>query len=194
MRAPQVVLVRHGETEWSLQGKHTGHSEIPLTAAGRRQGEHVGRRLAKRRFELVLTSPLDRAAETCRLAGLGGDAQVRRDLVEWDYGRFEGLTTAEIRTEDPGWDLWRDGCPEGETAADVARRADRVISELQPLEGDAAVFAHGHLLRVLAARWLGMAPEAGGGLVLCTATISILGHEHDRPAIWLWNDDAGVLS
>ena len=136
MRAPEVVLVRHGETEWSLQGKHTGFADVPLTDAGRRQGEHVGRRLAKRRFALVLTSPLARAAETCRLAGLGADAQVRRDLVEWDYGRFEGRTTPEIRTEEPGWNLWRDGCPEGESPADVARRADRVISELRPLEGD----------------------------------------------------------
>ena len=191
MRAPEVVLVRHGETEWSLQGKHTGSTDIPLTATGRRQAEHVGRRLAKWRFELVLTSPLGRAAETCRLAGLGADAQVRRDLMEWDYGRFEGRTTPEIRTEEPGWNLWRDGCPEGESAADVARRADRVISELRPIEGDAAVFAHGHLLRVLAARWLGMPPAAGGGLALSTATISILGHEHETPVIWLWNDDAG---
>jgi broad specificity phosphatase PhoE len=186
---PEVVLVRHGETEWSRDGRHTGSTDVALTDEGRRQGERLGRRLAGRRFTLVLTSPLARAVDTCRLVGLGAAAEVRHDLTEWDYGRYEGRTTPEIRAEVPGWRLWRDGCPGGETAHDVGRRADRVIAELRPLEGDAAVFAHGHLLRVLAARWVGMPAEAGGALGLSTATISTLGHEHDLPVIWLWNDE-----
>jgi probable phosphoglycerate mutase len=185
------VLVRHGETEWSRDGRHTGNTDVPLTAAGRRQAEQLGRRLARRPFTLVLTSPLARAADTCRLAGLGAGAEARADLTEWDYGRYEGRTTGEIRSEAPEWDMWRDGCPGGESATDVGRRADRVIAELRSLEGDAAVFAHGHLLRVLAARWLGMPPAAGGAFGLSTATISVLGYEHGSPVIWLWND-AGI--
>ena len=188
MRAPEVVLVRHGETEWAREGRHTGRTDVPLTDAGRREGERLRSRLAERRFALVLTSPLARAADTCRLAGLGAGAQARPDLAEWDYGRYEGRTTADIRAEVPEWSLWRDGCPDGETAADIGKRADRVAAELRELDGDAAVFAHGHLLRVLAARWLGMAPEAGGSFGLSTAAISILGYEHDSPVIWLWND------
>jgi broad specificity phosphatase PhoE len=184
---PEVVLVRHGETEWSVSEQHTGRTDIPLTEMGRRQGELLGRRLGERHFALVLTSPLARAAETCRLAGLGGDAQEREDLVEWDYGSYEGLTTPEIRAQAPGWSLWRDGCPKGEVAADVGRRADRVVAELRPLQGDTAVFAHGHLLRVLAARWLDLPPESGASLGLSTATVSVLGHERETPVIWLWN-------
>jgi broad specificity phosphatase PhoE len=185
----EIVLVRHGETEWAREERHTGRTDVPLTGEGRREAEVLGRRLAGYTFALVLTSPLRRAVDTCRLAGLGAAADVRQDLAEWDYGRYEGRTTPEIRVEAPGWSLWRDGCPGGETAADVGRRADRLIAELRPLAGDAAVFAHGHLLRVLAARWVGMPAEAGGALGLSTATISILGHEHDLSVIWLWNDE-----
>jgi broad specificity phosphatase PhoE len=185
----EIVLVRHGETEWAREERHTGRTDVPLTGEGRREAEVLGRRLAGYTFALVLTSPLRRAVDTCRLAGLGAAADVRQDLAEWDYGRYEGRTTPEIRAEAPGWSLWRDGCPGGETAADVGRRADRLIAELRPLAGDAAVFAHGHLLRVLAARWVGMPAEAGGALGLSTATISILGHEHDLSVIWLWNDE-----
>ena len=185
----EVVLVRHGQTEWAREGRHTGRTDVPLTGEGRRQAEVVGRRLAGHRFTLVLTSPLSRAVDTCRLAGLGAAAEVRQDLVEWDYGDYEGLTTAAIRAEAPGWNLWRDGCPGGEAAGDVGRRADRVVAELRLLEGDAAVFAHGHLLRVLAARWVGMPAEAGGAMGLSTATVSILGCEQGSPVIWLWNDE-----
>jgi broad specificity phosphatase PhoE len=185
---PEVVLVRHGETEWSLSGKHTGRTDIPLTEAGRREAGHLARRLSERRFALVLTSSLVRAVETCRLAGLGAGAEVRDDLMEWDYGEYEGLTRAEITARVPDWDLWRDGCPGGESAADVGGRADRILAELHAIEGDAAVFAHGHLLRVLAARWLGMAPEAGRSFALSTATISVLGDENGGPVIFLWND------
>jgi broad specificity phosphatase PhoE len=185
----EIVLVRHGETEWAREERHTGRTDVPLTGEGRREAEVLGRRLVGYTFALVLTSPLRRAVDTCRLAGLGAAADVRQDLAEWDYGRYEGRTTPEIRAEAPGWSLWRDGCPGGETAADVGRRADRLIAELRPLAGDAAVFAHGHLLRVLAARWVGMPAEAGGALGLSTATISILGHEHDLSVIWLWNDE-----
>jgi broad specificity phosphatase PhoE len=190
LRASEVVLVRHGETEWARDGRHTGKTDIPLTDEGRRQGALLGRRLAQRSFALVLTSPLARAVDTSRLAGFGDAAEVRRDLTEWDYGRYEGRTTPDIRAEAPGWSLWRDGCPEGESVADVGRRADRVIAELRPLQGDAAVFAHAHLLRVLAARWVGMPAEAGGAFGLSTAAISILGYEHESPVIWLWNDEA----
>jgi broad specificity phosphatase PhoE len=142
------------------------------------------------RFALVLTSPLVRASETCRLAGLGAGAGVRKDLTEWDYGRYEGLTTPAIRAANPGWSLWRDGCPDGESPASVGRRADRVIAELASPRGDAAIFGHAHLLRVLTARWLGMAPAAGGSFGLSTGTVSVLGREHGQPVIWLWNDDA----
>ena len=190
---PEVVLVRHGQTEWSLSGQHTGTSEVPLTDEGRRQGELLGRRLADRRFERVLCSPLSRAHETCRLANLSEQAHVRDDLREWDYGRYEGRTTADIRTEDPGWYLWKDGAPDGESAAEVGERADRVITELRELDGDAVAFAHGHVLRVLAARWLELPAAAGGRFGLDTGTLSVLGWEHEFTAIWLWNDDAHLL-
>jgi broad specificity phosphatase PhoE len=187
-RGPQVIVVRHGETDWSRTGRHTGKTDIPLTDEGRRNAELTGRRLAGRRFRRVLTSPLARAAETCRLAGLGGGAELRDELVEWDYGRYEGLTTPEIRAESPEWSLWRDGCPEGETAADVGRRADRLIDELRPLDGDAVVFAHGHVLRVLTARWLELPPEEGTRFALSTAAVGMLGYERETPVVWLWND------
>jgi probable phosphoglycerate mutase len=189
-RAQEAVLVRHGETEWSRAGKHTGRTDVPLTEAGRQEAQAVGAALAKHRFALVLTSPLARAAETCRLAGLGETAEERDDLREWDYGAYEGRTTAEIRAKRPGWSLWADGAPDGETAAEVGERADRVIAELCSVDGDVAVFAHGHLLRVVAARWLGLEPGAGRMFALDPATISILGYERETPVIRLWNERA----
>ena len=184
------MLVRHGETEWSLSGQHTGNTDIPLTENGRRQAEALGRRLAGRRFALVLSSPLARARDTCRLAGFGDAAQVREELREWDYGDYEGVTTADIRRERPDWHLFRDGCPNGEGAAEVGARVDRVIAEVRSADGDVAIFGHGHCLRVLAARWLGLPPERGGCFVLSTATLSVLSEEHGWPAVVLWNRPA----
>ena len=184
----EIVLVRHGETEWSRAGRHTGRTDVPLTDEGREQAATLGAALGGWRFALVLTSPLSRAADTCRLAGLGEVAQERDDLREWDYGAaYEGRTTAEIREERPGWTLWRDGVPGGETAAEVGARADRAIAELRAAEGDAVLFAHGHLLRVLAARWLDLDPDQGRLFALETATISVLGYERETAVIRLWN-------
>lgn len=185
---PEIVLVRHGQTEWSASGRHTGRTDIPLTNAGRHDAELLRDRLAGRDFVRVLVSPLQRATETCRLAGLSQVAEFREDLREWDYGRCEGLTTPDIRVDRPGWTVWRDGCPDGEAAADVGCRADRVVAELLTLEGDAAVFAHGHVLRVLAARWLELAPETGARFALSTGGLSVLGYERETPVIKLWND------
>jgi broad specificity phosphatase PhoE len=187
-RRPEVVLVRHGETEWSRDGKHTGRTDVPLTERGRAQAEALGATLEGRRFELVLTSPLQRASETCRLAGYGEVAQPREELREWDYGAYEGRKTVEIREEHPGWTLWRDDVPSGETAAQVGARVDSVIAELRSLAGDAALFAHGHVLRVLAARWLGLEPAAGGLFALDTATISVLGYERETAVLRVWNE------
>jgi broad specificity phosphatase PhoE len=186
-RPQEVVLVRHGETEWSRTGRHTGRTDVELTERGRQQAEALGVALRRRRFALVLTSPLERAAETCRLAGYGGVAAPRDELMEWDYGDYEGRKTLDIRKERPGWTLWQDGVPDGETAAAVGARADRLIGELRSAGGDAAVFSHGHLLRVLAARWLGLEPAAGRLLALDTATISVLGYERETPVIRSWN-------
>jgi broad specificity phosphatase PhoE len=187
----EVVLVRHGETEWSRDLHHTGRTDIPLTEAGRRQALLLRDALAGRRFERVLSSPLSRAVETCRLAGYGDQAELTDDLLEWDYGDYEGITTAQIRERRPGWYLWRDGCPGGETAEDVGRRVERVIAELEGLGGDAILFAHGHVLRVLAARWLGLGPESGVLFKLDTATLSVLGYERETPAITRWNVPVG---
>jgi probable phosphoglycerate mutase len=184
----RLFLVRHGETEWSRDGRHTGWTDVPLTAHGRRQAELVGRCLRGHRFALVLTSPLGRALETCRLAGLGGAALERDDLREWDYGEYEGRTTTDIREERPGWTLWRDGVPGGESVDDVGRRADAVIAEARSAPGDVAAFAHGHVLRILAARWLGLPAGDGSLLALDPATLSILGYEHEASVIRLWND------
>jgi broad specificity phosphatase PhoE len=187
---PELLLVRHGETEWSRAGRHTGRSDLPLTEEGRRQAEQVRFRLEGRTFERVLSSPLSRALDTCRLAGFGEQAELRDELLEWDYGAYEGLTTLEIRARVPGWNLWRDGCPDGESAADVGARVDAVLGELRELEGDAIAFAHGHVLRVLAVRWIGLEPPLGANLALGTASISVLGRERETPAIWLWNGAA----
>jgi broad specificity phosphatase PhoE len=183
----EIVLARHGETEWSRDRRHTGRTDIPLTDNGRRQAGMLREALAGRDFRRVLSSPLSRALETCREAGLGDRAELTGDLCEWDYGDYEGITTAEIRTRRPGWNLWRDGCPGGETAAGVGRRVDRVIDSLAGLEGDGAVFAHGHVLRVLTARWLGLGPEAGALFKLDTGTLSVLGYERETRAITRWN-------
>ncbi len=188
---PEIVLVRHGETEWSRSGRHTGRTDIPLTARGRREAEIVRDRLAGRRFALGLTSPSSRALETCRLAGLGTEAQLRPDLQEWDYGRHEGRTTAEIRVDRPGWTVWDSAVEEGETVEQVGERADRVIAELRAADGDVAVFAHGHLVRVLGARWLGLEPAAGRFFALDPATLSVLGYEHEWPVLRRWNDAVG---
>lgn len=182
-----VVLARHGETEWSRSLRHTGKTDLPLTEEGRRQARALGPRLRAWTFSLVLTSPLQRALETCRLAGYGEQAQVRPDLVEWDYGRYEGLTTPQIQEIRPKWSLWRDGCPGGEKAEDVGRRVDRVIAEVRGVHGDVLIFAHGHVLRVLTARWLGEPPEGGRHYALQTATLSVLGYEHTDPVIRQWN-------
>jgi len=186
-RRNQAVLVRHGETTWSRAGRHTGRTDLELTDEGRRQAELIGRRLRGRHFALVLTSPLRRASETARLAGFG-HAEPTDDLLEWDYGAYEGLTTAQIRARVPGWSLWRDGVPDGETARQVARRVERVIERVRAADGEALLFAHGHVLRVLAARWLGQPARDGRLLKLGPATLNELGYEHEWPAVELWND------
>jgi broad specificity phosphatase PhoE len=186
--AREAVLVRHAETEWSLNGRHTGRTDLPLTDHGREVAAALREPLRAWRFALVLVSPAQRARETCELCGLGAEAQVRDDLQEWDYGDYEGLTTAEIWERRPGWVLWRDGCPGGESPADVGSRADRVIAEIAAADGDVAVFSHGHMLRVLGARWIALGPEGGGHLGLSTAAICVLGHERDTAVIARWND------
>jgi broad specificity phosphatase PhoE len=191
MRPMEVVLVRHGETEWSRDARHTGRTDVPLTDEGRRQAERLRGALGDWSFSRVLASPLLRALDTCRLAGLSDRAELSEALLEWDYGDYEGDTTAQIRERRPDWNLWRDGCPGGESAADVGARVDPLVAELQASEGDVAVFAHGHLLRVLAARWLEMPPEAGARFWLATATISVLGFERETPAFRRWNAPIG---
>ena len=190
-RRPEVVLVRHGQTEWRASGRHTGRTNVPLTDEGRRQAEAVRACLSAWTFGVVLTSPLQRAAETCRLAGLGDLAQVRDDLREWDYGAYEGRTTAEVRSNRPNWNLWVDGVPDGESIEQVAARADRVIEEVRGTDGDVALFAHGHVLRVIGARWLELPPDRGRSFLLETATISVLGYERETPAVLRWNLSCG---
>ena len=187
LAAMEIVLARHGETEWSRDLKHTGSTDIPLTERGREEALLLRPALEGRSFAGVLSSPLERALETCRLAGLGDTVDTTDDLLEWDYGDYEGITTKEIRASRPDWYLWRDGVPGGEIAADVGRRVDRVIAELRTLDGDAAVFAHGHVLRVLTARWLGLGPEAGALFKLDTGTLSSLGYERETAVITRWN-------
>jgi probable phosphoglycerate mutase len=184
---PELWLIRHGETEWSRAGRHTGRTDVPLTPAGVEQATALRGRLGERRFALVLSSPLRRAWETCRLAGLAGDARRTDDLLEWDYGAYEGRTAAEIQGEIPGWSLWAEGVPAGETVEEVGARARRVIDEATRTRGDVALFAHGHVLRVLAACWLGLTPREGRLFALGTAGIGVLGHEHERRVIWRWN-------
>ncbi|MGI8624633.1 MAG: histidine phosphatase family protein [Solirubrobacteraceae bacterium] len=189
-----IVLIRHGETEWSRDLRHTGRTDVALTAKGREQALLAGRRFAGRRWKLVLTSPLQRAHETARLAGLDGQAEPDRDLVEWDYGRYEGRTTEDIREQHPGWDVWRDGPDGGETVDAVGDRADRVIERALAADGDVAIFGHGHLLRILAARWIGLPAAGGGALKVDTAAVSELGFERERRVICLWNGTGHLRS
>ena len=183
-----LILLRHGETEWTIAHRHTGRSDIELTEAGREEARAAGGRLAGFRFERVVTSPLTRAVETCELAGFGAEATTDRALMEWDYGEYEGLTTAEIRESEPDWSLFSDGCPGGESAAEIGERVDPLVEAAREGEGNWLFVAHGHVLRVVGARWVGLPPEDGVMLNLGTAAVCLLGFEHDRPVIELWNE------
>jgi len=187
---PVIYLARHGETAWSVTGQHTGLTDLPLTERGERNALRLGQRLAGSVFAKVLKSPLQRAVRTCELAGFGAVAEVDPDLVEWNYGDYEGLRTAEIHAVRPGWQLFRDGCPNGESPQEVGARADRVVSRVRAFKGDLLIFSSGHFLRVFAARWLGLEPFAGKFFMLDTASLSALSYEHDlsSPAIRFWND------
>jgi broad specificity phosphatase PhoE len=184
--APQLWLVRHGATEWSESGRHTSSTDLPLLPEGEARARQLAPRLAEHRFAIALTSPLQRARATAALAGFP-DATVDPDLREWDYGEYEGMTTAQIRDRVPGWTLWSSDPPGGETAAQVAARAERVIGRCHDADGDVVLFAHGHILRVLTAVYLGFAARAGGQFALDTATLNVLGHEHEYPALRRWN-------
>jgi probable phosphoglycerate mutase len=185
-----ITLVRHAETEWSATGQHTGLTDLALTRHGEACSLSIGPRLAGQKFAKVLTSPLQRAARTCDLAGFGQRAEIDADLVEWDYGQYEGLRAAEIDARHPGWNVFRDGCPGGESPDQVAERADRVVARARAVPGNVLLFSSGHFLRMLAIRWIGMPPAAGGLLFLGTASVSILGYDHNlsEPVIRLWND------
>ena len=187
MAAQGVFLIRHGETEWSLDGRHTGSSDIPLTENGRQVARLWQPYAAVRKFALVLSSPLQRARQTCELAGLAAQAQIDDDLGEWNYGDYEGLTPQQIRSSHPEWLIFRDGCPGGESPEQLGARVDRVIARIRGARGDVAVFAHGHLLRVFGARWLGLAPSAGSHFLLETATLCVLSSYHGVPALKRWN-------
>jgi probable phosphoglycerate mutase len=182
-----VFAIRHGETAWSLTGQHTGTTDLPLTDNGRRRAQRLRPVLARETFALVLTSPLERARETCALSGVADRAVIDPDLVEWNYGKYEGLTTAQIHESAPGWLLFRDGCPGGETPAQVGVRVDRVIARARTVEGNVALFSHGHLLRVLAARWLGLPVVAGQHFLLDTGTVNVLADYRGIPALKTWN-------
>ena len=191
---PTVYLARHGETAWSISGQHTGRTDLPLTERGERNARGLGERLKGMKFEEVLTSPLQRARRTCELAGFGKLAEVEPDLLEWNYGEYEGRRSAEIHAQCPDWRLFRDGCPGGETPGEVAARADRIIKRIRTHNGDVLVFSSGHFLRVLAARWLGLDPAAGRLFLLSTASLSALSYEHtlSEPAVRLWDDSRHV--
>ena len=185
---PHAWLVRHGETEWARLGRHTGRTDVPLTDTGREQARALGRRLAGATFELVLSSPLSRAAETADLAGFAERVVVDPDLREWDYGALEGRLTVDIREDYPGWSIWTGPWPEGETVEQVGARADRVLARIRAADGDVLVFSHGHFLRVLAARWLDLPPASGALFALGTATVSIVGWDRENPVIETWNE------
>jgi len=187
---PTLYIARHGETAWSLSGQHTGLTDLPLTERGQSNARRLGNQLRGRSFAHVFTSPLQRARRTCELAGFGAEAEVDRDLLEWNYGDYEGLRTAEIHAKRPGWELFRDGCPGGESAGEVGARADRMVDRVRALRQEVLIFSSGHFLRVLAARWLGLEPEAGKYFLLSTASLSALSYEHDltQPVIKFWND------
>jgi len=189
-KLPSIYLARHGETAWSLTGQHTGLSDIPLTQRGERNAVRLGERLRGITFAAVLSSPLQRARRTCELAGYGDVARIDPDLVEWNYGDYEGLRTTEIHERDPGWNVFQNGGPHGESVAEVSARADRVVARVREIEGCVLVFSSGHFLRALAARWVGLPVTMGQYLALDTAALSILGYEHNRrsPVIRLWND------
>jgi broad specificity phosphatase PhoE len=188
---PIIYLARHGETAWSLTGQHTGLTDLPLTERGERNARQLGERLRGLMFAKVYTSPLQRAARTCELAGFGAVAEVDRDLVEWDYGQYEGRRTAEIRAERPDWELFRDGCPGGEAPTQASARADRVVHRLRAVQGDVLLFSSGHFIRVLATRWIGLEVTASARrFMLSTASLSAVGYENElaRPVIRLWNE------
>ena len=187
MPSQQIYLIRHGETEWSLSGQHTGTTDIPLTENGRKVAKLLEPVLAKETFALVLTSPLERARETCELAGLGARGEIDSDLMEWNYGQYEGLTPKQIRAQAPEWMLFNDGCPGGESPEQVGARVDRVIARVRAVEGHVALFAHGHIFRVFAARWLGLPATAGCHFLLDTATLNILSYYRGIPAVKRWN-------
>jgi broad specificity phosphatase PhoE len=189
----QIWLFRHGETEWSRSGQHTGRTDLPLIDEGRQRAEALGRHLAGRPFALVLSSPLVRALDTCRLAGYGDQVQVTDNLREWDYGAYEGRRTVDIRKERPGWLLWKDGVPGGETAEQVGARAEAVLARAVAADGDVALFSHGHMLRVVGACWLGLGPVGGQLLALGTAALCRLGYEHDYRVIQVWNQDSHLV-
>lgn len=187
---PLIYLARHGETAWSVSGQHTGRTDLPLTARGEENARRLGRRLAGLGFARIVTSPLERARRTCELAGFGAAAGIDPDLLEWDYGAYEGMTPEQIHRDRPGWEIFRDGCPGGESLSEVAARADRVAARLQAASANVLVFSSGHLLRVLAARWLGLDGTVGRDLFLDTAALSVLGYQRSvtEPVIRLWND------
>jgi probable phosphoglycerate mutase len=187
---PVLFMARHSQTAWSLTGQHTGLTDLPLTKTGESAARLLGRRLERRTFKNVFTSPLQRAARTCELAGFGSMAEVDHDLIEWNYGEYEGLRTEEIRARRPDWQLFRDGCPGGETLEEIGARADRLIARVRALDADVLIFSSGHILRVIAARWLGLEPAMGKLFTLSTASLSELGYEGNRslPIVRLWND------
>jgi probable phosphoglycerate mutase len=191
---PEVYLARHGETAWTVSGQHTGRTDLPLTERGEQNAISLGARLRRTKFTNVLVSPLVRAHRTCELAGFAAGAEVVPDLIEWDYGEYEGRRTVDIRVERPGWYLFRDGGPGGESVAEVGARADRLIGRLRGEGGRVLLFGHGHFFRVLAARWIGLAPGDARHFLLSTASLSVLSYEHTRddPAVRLWNDDRHV--
>jgi len=193
---PVIYLARHGETAWTITGQHTGRTDLPLTERGEVNARRLGERLSGLTFARVFTSPLKRAKKTCELAGFGVGAQIDADLLEWNYGEYEGRLTVDILKDRPDWQLFRDGCPEGESPQRVAARADRVVSRVRSVTGDVLIFSSGHFLRMLATRWVGSEPINGRSLILGTASLSVLGYEHSisQPAIRLWNDTLHVLA
>jgi broad specificity phosphatase PhoE len=191
---PVVYMARHGNTAWTRTGQHTGLSDLPLTPDGERNAVRLGERLKGMKFAQVFTSPLQRAARTCELSGFGAGATIDRDLVEWDYGKYEGLTSAEILRQNPSWDLFRDGVPGGESPEQIGERADRVVERVRSVTGDVLLFSSGHFIRVFTARWLGLGADGGRYVLLNPASLSALSYEHNlsRPVIRLWNDDHHV--
>ncbi len=193
---PEIYLARHGNTAWTVSGQHTGLTDLPLTPAGERNARRLGERLKGMTFAKVFTSPLQRAARTCELAGFGSAAETDPDLVEWNYGQYEGLRSAEILRDRPDWDLFRDGCPGGKSPAQIGERADRVVQRLRAVPGNVLLFSSGHFIRVLTARWLGLDPDTGRYFLLSPASLSALSYEHNlsNPVIRLWNDDHHVVA